>query len=122
MSLLRRNDALDRRLIVDRPGSLKVARAPYLLSRQISPKRDRPCFEGSQEAISSPKGTRTGRLAMQDRKIPDASPRRLVSAVLPSGRWMTDDPRARPIFRLNSCESYTPRNSTARGRGTRANI
>lgn len=92
-------ETLDRRLIVDRPGSLKATRAPYLLSRdEISPKRDRPCFEGSQEALSrtrkaerheDPRST-----AMRDRKIPDASSHRPVSAVLPSGRWMTDDRRS----------------------------
>ncbi|KYQ60678.1 hypothetical protein ALC60_00303 [Trachymyrmex zeteki] len=112
VSLLRRNEALNRCLIVDRPGSLKATRAPYLLSRdEISPKRDRPRFEGSQEAFvpKRPRGTRGPRpAAMQDRKIPDASSRHPVSVVLPSGRWMTDDRRAQPIFRLNSCESYTP--------------
>ncbi|KYN28829.1 hypothetical protein ALC57_01792 [Trachymyrmex cornetzi] len=110
VSLLRRNEALNRCLIVDRPGSLKATRAPYLLSRdEISPKRDRPRFEGSQEASEPerPRGTRGPRpAAMQDRKIPDASSRHPVSVVLPSGRWMTDDRRVRPIFRLNSCESY----------------
>ncbi|KYM95462.1 hypothetical protein ALC62_13890 [Cyphomyrmex costatus] len=74
VSLLRRNEALNRCLIVDRLGFLQATRAPYLLSRdEISPKRDRPRFEGSQEAFEP----------------------------------MTDDRRIRPIFRLNSCESYT---------------
>ncbi|KYM79797.1 hypothetical protein ALC53_09719 [Atta colombica] len=56
ISLLRRNETLNRCLIVDRPGSLKVTRTPYLLSRdEISPKRDRPRFEGSQEAFEPEK-------------------------------------------------------------------
>lgn len=111
-------EALDRRLIGDRPGFLKATRAPYLLSRdEISPKRDRPCFEGSQEAISKPKGTRT--LAGRRCKIVK-SQTPLLAVSLPSFcppvlRWMTDDRRARPIFRLNSCEPSSPRNSTGRG-------
>lgn len=124
-------EMLDCRLIVDRPGSLKATRTPYLLFRdEISPKRDRPCFEGSQEALSRTRKAERHEDPGRPRCEIVKSRMPLLTILFPpfcppAAGWLMIA-AARPIFRLNSCEPYTrpssPRNSTARGRGARANI